>query len=177
MLGLVFTELMRFIELRHSADVLDVAGLDHDGAYTAVGNYPHQEALRLASAVAKVTEVDESELLLSFGRHLFERFRVIHPEFFVAGVDPYAFLEHVQHHIHLEVRKLHAEARPPSITTVREGENLVVGYRSHRPMALLAQGLIEGCIASYQSNLRVTNEGLDVPDGYAARFTLSPTGA
>lgn len=180
MLGLVVSELRRCIEERHSAEplagLLDLAGLQYEGSCTAVGRYPHDEALRLARA-ALMKEVDESELQFSFGGHFFGRFKLFHPEFSEADAGPYAFLESAQSHLQRAVSKLYVEAQPPSITTERQGEALVLGYRSQRLMALLAQGPIEGLSVNFQSDLRVQQESLDVADGYAARFTLSPAGA
>ena len=64
MKGIVFTEFLEMIEARHDGDFVDdlivTAGLPHDGAYTAVGTYPHTEMVALVvrySAMAGTPEI------------------------------------------------------------------------------------------------------------------------
>ena len=55
MLGIVFTEFMEMVEERFSPEVLDrimeQAAPANQGAYTAVGYYPHEEILALVVAL------------------------------------------------------------------------------------------------------------------------------
>lgn len=184
MLGLVFTELTGFIERHHSEDVVDevleAIGFDHDGAWTAVGNYPHEEALSVIVRAAEVLDEDPNAMVVHFGRELFGRFKELYPNFFGDVTTALDFLERVEDHIHMEVRKLYSEARTPRISTQREqlpeGESIHVDYSSHRPMALLAQGLIEGCIEEYGGEYVI--ERLDASeDGRNARFHVRPVAA
>lgn len=185
MLGLVFTELTLFIERHHSEDaverVLDAAGFEHDGAWTAVGNYPHEEALTLVVTAAEVLGADPNEMVLQFGRELFGRFKELYPAFFSDVATALDFLERIEDHIHTEVRKLYSEARTPSIATAREqlpeGEAMAVQYDSHRPMALLAHGLIEGCIAEFGADLVVERIDAEGSGGKSARFHVRPAAA
>ena len=178
MLGLVFTELMGFIERHHSEEaldrVLDVVGLDHDGAYTAVGNYPHEEALSLVLTAGEVLGEDSNKMVVDFGRELFGRFKVLYPDFFADVDGALSFLERVEDHIHTEVKKLYTESQPPRLTTARDDEAMHVDYASHRPMALLAQGLIEGCIAEYGNTHEVSRIDDDQHQGRTARFHVHP---
>ena len=181
MLGLVFTELTGFIERHHSEDVVDevlaAIGFDHDGAWTAVGNYPHEEALQVIVRAAEILEEDPATMVAAFGRELFGRFKVLYPNFFDDVTTALEFLERVEDHIHIEVRKLYSEARTPRIATQREqssdGESIHVEYSSHRPMAMLAQGLIEGGIEEYGGDYVI--ERLEASeDGRSARFHVRP---
>ena len=185
MLGLVFTELTLFIERHHSEDavdrVLEAAAFEHDGAWTAVGNYPHEEALGLIVTAAEVLGVDPGEMVVQFGRELFGRFKELYPAFFGDVSTALDFLERVEDHIHQEVGKLYPEAQTPRIATVREalptGEAMAVEYTSHRPMALLAHGLIEGCIAEFGADLVVERFDGAAGDGRSARFHVRPAAA
>ena len=118
-LGLVFTELTGFIERHHSEDVVDevlaAIGFEHDGAWTAVGNYPHEEALSVIVRAAEVLGEDPNTMVVAFGRELFGRFKVLYPNFFGDVTTALEFLERVEDHIHIEVRKLYSEARTPRI--------------------------------------------------------------
>jgi hypothetical protein len=48
-------------------------------------------------------------------------------------------------------------------------------YRSRRPLADLAEGMIRGCIAWFGDDVVVERRDLDAADGHAARFTLRAT--
>jgi hypothetical protein len=185
MLGLVFTELTMFIERHHSEDavdrVLEAAAFGHDGAWTAVGNYPHEEALGLVVTAAEVLGVDPQEMVVQFGRELFGRFKELYPAFFGDVTTAFDFLERVDDHIHMEVGKLYPEARTPRMETAREalpeGEAMALEYESHRPLALLAHGLIEGCIAEFGADLVVERHDGPEGDGRRARFHVRPAAA
>ena len=115
MLGLVFTELMQFIEDRHGEEtvdaVLDALALEHDGAYTAVGNYPHTEAVAFLSEVSAQRGEPLPEMIEAFGHHLFGRFNTLYPEFFEGVETSMDFMERVEDHIHTEVKKLYDHSR------------------------------------------------------------------
>ena len=68
MLGMVFTELIEMVESRFSpalADsVLRAVPLSNDGAYTAVGYYPHEEILALVGELSQRTGITEAERLV-----------------------------------------------------------------------------------------------------------------
>ena len=50
-------------------------------------------------------------------------------------------------------------------------------YRSNRPFATLAEGLIRGCIGHYGDPIDMQMEDLSSGEGTAARFVLTKTGA
>ena len=52
------------------------------------------------------------------------------------------------------------------------GGGLVMGYRSARPLADLADGLIRGCIEHFGEPIRVVREDLPGEPGTSARFVL-----
>jgi hypothetical protein len=49
-------------------------------------------------------------------------------------------------------------------------------YRSQRPLADFAMGLIQGCIAHYQEPIVVTMQDLSAGAGTSACFELTRTG-
>lgn len=150
MKGMLFTELIDFIE-RHSdiataEQIIDEANLRSKGAFTAVGNYPHQEMLQLVGSASSILHSSPQDLMRQFGNELFSRLYESHPEFFEENVNNAPlFLERIQQHIHDEVIKLYPDANPPSVLVSRNEGFLRVTYESHRPFALVALGLIEGC--------------------------------
>lgn len=58
-------------------------------------------------------------------------------------------LLHVNDHIHEEVKSLNPGAMPPRVDTHADGTDLVVEYRSHRPFAHIAYGLVRGAMRHF----------------------------
>jgi hypothetical protein len=157
--GLLFNELLDFVE-RHAGskmleEVLEEADLASGGAYTAVGNYPHEEAVSIVLKVAERLGASAPELMRQFGRELFPRFVMNYPRFFVGISDSRSFLRGIQTHIHDEVKKLYPDANPPGFDVDENSDCLTITYRSHRPMSMVALGLIEACIEHFGEELAV----------------------
>lgn len=161
MKGVIFTEFLDMVETKFSADmvddIIDDADLPSDGAYTAVGTYPHEEIVSLVASLSKASGLEVPVLIKIFGQHLFGRFYQLYPVFFLTGQDSFTFLESIENHIHVEVRKLYPDAQLPSFDTQRVGERkLIMTYRSTHPFADLADGLIAGCLAHFNTAANVT---------------------
>lgn len=177
-LGMVFTEFLEMVESRWSpalADQLLTATRPASGGtYTAVGNYPHQEMLALLGELARLTQQPVPLLVQAFGEHLFGRFLSLYPALFADRPDCFSLLASVDAQIHREVHKLYPNAELPTFTVeAQEPDRLVLGYRSARGMADLAEGLIRGCIHHYAEPLQLHREDLPHHDGQAgARFEL-----
>ena len=178
MKGLIFTELMDFIE-RHTSvpvaeTIIDEARLENEGAFTSVGNYPHPEAIKLVMSASERLGTPAADLMRQFGNELFVRLIDAHPQFFdQETADAFAFLSKVQSHIHTEVAKLYADSSPPSVRTSMEDGKMIVSYESHRPFAMIAMGLIEGCCAYFDDTLVVELQG--DPNAATSRATFSVT--
>lgn len=153
MKGVVFTEFLDFVEARCGLEVLDevllAAAPANAGAYTAVGTYDWREFAGLVAACAARSGGDPETLLREYGQHLFGALAASHPDFLVGCTGAADFLERVDDCVHPEVRKLHPDAELPSFSTLSTPAGLVLHYRSPRPFAALARGLIEGCLAHF----------------------------
>ncbi|HBR92854.1 MAG TPA: hypothetical protein DEA90_01670, partial [Opitutae bacterium] len=68
MKGMVFTNFLEMVEERYGIDmvdtIIDASDLPSNGAYTAVGTYPHTEMVSLLISLEKETGVTVSELLV-----------------------------------------------------------------------------------------------------------------
>jgi hypothetical protein len=108
---------------------------------------------------------------------MFERFYVLFPQYFKGIDSSFRFLEQIEDYIHVEVRKLYPEAELPSFEcdTSQPG-CLRLTYRSTRPFAALAEGLIRGCIAHFREDADVEVEDLSSGKGTAARFLITERG-
>jgi len=176
--GIVFTEFAEWIEHRWGVEVLDeihqASELRSGGAYTAVGTYDHEELVQLVVQLAVRTQCTVRDLLIEFGQHLFGRFAAGYPEFFKGVPSAFSFLERVEHHIHTEVRKLYPDAQLPHVDCEAAGDDsLTVIYRSARPFADLAEGLILGCLAHFGELVELERHDLESVRGTAVRFLLT----
>lgn len=177
MKGIVFTEFIELVEnafgLEVADQIIESSQLSTGGAYTKVGTYDHHELLRLVSNLSLQANVPVPELVNTFGQHLFKKFAVDYPVFFERAKGTFDLLESVQDVIHVEVRKLYPDAELPEFEVDRKTNEMVLTYRSARPFADLAQGLIEACIAFYGEPIELNRTDLDSAEGTASRFVMT----
>jgi hypothetical protein len=168
--GFVFSEFVDYAaNVFPTALDAELRGLRYDGAVA----YPHGELVDLVARVARATGVPGDELLRGFGSHLFARFAAIYPVFFFEIDSAFTFLGQINGYVHDEVQKLHPDAQFPRFACVRRSPaELEMEYRSSRPFADLAEGLIRGCIAYFDERIALTRTDLEARDGTAARFVL-----
>ncbi len=153
MKGVVFTQLLDHIESLHGPMFLEALlaklSLPSGGAYTSVGTYDSRELVAVIEALATQTGSTPAAVLREFGQRLFgalaERFRELVIQFPSAR----ALLEGVDGLIHPIVHRLYPDAELPRFVTHGDGPRLQLEYRSARPFASLALGLIEGCLWHY----------------------------
>jgi hypothetical protein len=175
MKGIVFTEFLEMVENTWSMDMVDAlierAGVV--GAYTAVGTYPHGEMRALIHALAEETGTPVSDLVRTFGKHLFVHFTQAYPRFFRGVTGSLEFLAGIEDIIHAEVRKLYPDASLPTFDIKRDPDRLVMTYFSNHPFADLAHGLIEGCADHFGDQAQVVREEPLPGSGALARFIVT----
>ncbi|MXU66563.1 heme NO-binding domain-containing protein [Oceanomicrobium pacificus] len=178
MLGIVFTEFSEMVEDAFSPEMLDQiiddCALDNDGAFTAVGAYDHETMLALVGALSARTGMSVEALEQAFGTHLFKQFQTRYGSFFEGVHSAFDMLKRIEDHIHFEVKKLYPNAELPHFSWTEDGQGrLHLSYRSVRPFAPLAGGLIAGCIAHFGEDITME----EVPDGedpaFATTFILT----
>ena len=174
MKGFIFSELIDY-----STDTFgdrldgDLRSLRYDGAAA----YPHHDLVDLVARIALATGVPGPELLRRFGAHLFGRFATLYPVFFVDLDSAIGFLSQINGYVHDEVQKLHPDAEFPHFACVQRPDGaLEMRYRSARPFADLAEGLLRGCVEWFGESIEVTRQDLAPADGTAARFVLRGAG-
>ncbi|OYU14399.1 MAG: guanylate cyclase [Alphaproteobacteria bacterium PA4] len=176
MKGIVFTELMGFLESQLgvvTADrIVGAAALPNDGAFTSVGNYPAGYALKIVEAAAAETGLPFERLLQDYGSYLYTSLVVLFPAIISHYRTAEDMLCHVASHIHEEVVILYPDARPPSITATADGDRLHVLYESHRPLAHLCFGLLRQCLVHFSDPRAITWQ--DGGSLHRARFVLAP---
>ncbi len=114
MKGIVFREFIDMVEQQFSFETADsiiaASSLSTGGAYTSVGTYPHSEMVSLVTNLSAQTGRPVPALLNHFGRHLFTRFTVIHPQYVRNYRSAFELLQQLDGNIHIEVRKLYQDA-------------------------------------------------------------------
>jgi hypothetical protein len=176
MKGIVFTEFIDLATAKFGEAVVDrvitESNLPSGAAYTAVGTYDHAEMMTMVRNLSQAMQVPVPSLLKDFGQHLFTRFAARYARFFAGIQSSFCFLSRIEEHIHVEVKKLYPDAELPSILCERRSENeMVLTYRSTRPLAAFAEGLMLGAIAHFGETVEVTKTDSAVDQTYA-RFEL-----
>lgn len=160
MKGVLFTEFLGLLEGEFGLDSLDeilnlaAPKLSTGGAYTSVGTYPHSELLALIEATLSITDGDLSVMLDAYADRLMHSFETSHPEFFSAHSDLVEFLLHVEDQMHAGVRKLYADANPPTLyVTQIDDKSMKLVYRSARPLSVVVQPLVRAAAKRYQTSV------------------------
>ena len=177
MKGIIFTELVRFMEKVQSPEfadqVISGAELPNDGAFTSIGNYPSEYALAMVGKASEASGIEGPELCRLFGVYLYDRFTILYPYIMESYKTAEALLTHVGSHIHAEVCVLYPDAKPPQIVAEVVGGTTIIRYESHRPMAAIAHGLVQGCMAHYQDTRQLEWDCAE--DSKSATFKISGT--
>lgn len=159
MKGIVFNLAEEVVSSAYSDEawdaVLDAAGVV--GSYTSLGNYSDDELARIVTAAAHLLGVDDSAVLRTVGEGAIPLLAHRYPHFFTAHRNARSLVLALNSIIHPEVRKLYADASPPSFNYQTQGENgVVLGYRSARRLCALAEGFVLGTAAWYGQTVTIT---------------------
>jgi hypothetical protein len=180
MKGVVFSEFLEMVERAFSPEMADeiilAADLPSGGIYTSVGTYDHGEMIALVAQLSERTGTPAADLVQTFGTYLFGRFVELYPAFFNGVGGTFDFLSQIEEHVHFEVRKLYPDAQLPTFTIDRpDRDTLEMVYRSRRPFADLALGLIRGCADHYGEAFAIEELDLSEDGRTHVRFTLRRT--
>lgn len=176
MKGVLFTELIELIEelmgLQFTNKVIEDARLENDGAFTAVGNYPYHELVKLLESLSSHAQNPKDAILKGYGECLFHR---LSPKYSVElrrYPNTFSFLQRLHDILKLEIYKLNPEATLPEIKThLLSPAALEIHYISDKSLSELVEGLIVGCISYFKEPIELMRENLS-PDGRNVRFLL-----
>ncbi len=177
MKGIVFVELIRMAEsvMGEEAvdDILDKVDLESDGAFSAVGNYPCRELLKIVDAVGVELGAPSEVLHRQFGHWMFGRFVDGYPVFFEGKKDGFDMLESIENEVHVEVRKLYPDVELPSFATERlEDGRFKMVYSSERPLHHFCHGLIEACLQHFKEDASIEMTERTMGKGFCAEFVM-----
>lgn len=135
-------------------DLLDDAGVAGD--YTALGTYPDDELIALVVAAAEKTGHDPGDVQRLVGRHALRHLVASIEDFVDLETSVFDFLSSVHTIIHVEVKKLDPNSKPPDIEPNQvSSDELQLTYRSERGLSPLAEGLILGAGDLFETPLSV----------------------
>lgn len=177
MKGLVFTTFYSHCEDRYGADLLEDiiedAQLPNKGAYTSVGTYPFEEMVALITALVKRTGQDMRTVLEEFGHSCFARWVQYVPTHF-EDKSLFDVLANIDDFHENEVRKLYPDAELPSFQVEsRSDQTLILRYRSCKPLADLAVGVIKGAADHLGEKIEVSYRPAIDSGGAYVRFDVS----
>lgn len=177
MRGLVFTEFFDMVESIFGPDMVDYLIENtqpaSQGAYTAVGNYDYAELAHMIKELSRQTGTDAEYLLTALGKHLGAQFARKFPQFFEETGNTLDFIKRLDKHIHFEISQIYPEAQLPKLKVVQNSvEDITLIYKSERPLADLAHGLILQVSHHFNEQLNIkinktTEKGL-----YCCTFNL-----
>jgi len=161
MRGVVFTEMIEFVEEAISFDVADkmieMAKLDNNGAFSQGGNYPFSDLVKLLAALSEITGKSKDELLFIFGQYLFSVLVKLYGKNIKEVGSSLDFIDSVEHYVHVEVKKLYPDADLPTFKTIQKDEKqLTLIYSSEKKLESLAHGLISSCGEYFGEKLTIT---------------------
>lgn len=176
MQGVIFTELIEMMEdlmgLDFTNKVIEDAHLDNEGAYTAIGTYPHQDMFKLMKSLSKYAGSSQENLLRSYGEYLFYRFSKPYAKELAESPNAFSFLQKLNDIVRMEVLKLDPKASVPLLSAKPIDVNTMeILYHSERKLGDLIEGLLTGCIGYYQEAIGIEREVLE-PDGSRMKFLL-----
>ena len=177
MKGIIFTEFLELVEREFGLDVLDqmLESAGDKGVYTSVGSYDHRDLVSLIISLSKLTKTSAEELQRVFGQAVFINLYNSLPDSAPIAdcKTTFQFIRQVENYIHLEVKKLYPDAKPPQFDFLSESEStLEFDYHSARCMPHVCLGLIQGCSNKLNEKLTIQMDNQST-DGSHVRFHLS----
>jgi hypothetical protein len=177
MKGIVFCELIDMVEAGHGLEVveemLEKVCPASQGSYSRVGTYDHRELVAYVGFLSERTGLPVAALQRAFGHHLMRRFVTDYSQFFVEPRNTFEFLATIDSTIHVEVRKLHADAELPRFSCAMRGsDSMELIYQSKRPFADLAHGLIEAAAQHYGETIAIERQDRSAEGETVVHFHL-----
>ncbi|EKO3916515.1 heme NO-binding domain-containing protein [Vibrio fluvialis] len=177
MKGIIFTEFLELVEDKFGLDVLDqvLEQAADSGVYTSVGSYDHKALVKLFIELSRVTGIDSNELQRVYGVSVFQSlYRTVPASANLSQVNScFAFIRHVEDYIHVEVKKLYPDAKPPRFLFIDESATEVsFDYQSARCMSHVCLGLLQGCADYFGEKIDVVMEPQS-EDLSRVRFTVT----
>ena len=176
MKGIVFTEFLELVEKKFGLEMVDTiiqkSNLDSGGIYTSIGTYSFSEMLSLLTNLSNITSISIDDLLFVYAEHFFTVIEKSYPDMLTRYKDPIEMLSSIEHHIHVEVRKIYHDAELPTFEVLEKTDNkLVMIYKSSRAMHHFGLGLMNKTFEYFNTKSDISLEKIK-EDGTIVKFTI-----
>ena len=177
MRGVVFTELIEFVEDKLGFDIADKmieqSKLDNGGAFTQGGNYPFKDMVKLLTSLSELTGKKPAELLEIFGEHLFGVLVKIYGKNIKENETALSFIDSVENYVHVEVKKLYPDVELPTFTTTyKDDKKIIIIYQSEKKLDAFAHGLIKACGEYFEEPLNIEKKIIS-EEPYQVEFSIT----
>ncbi|WP_297478876.1 heme NO-binding domain-containing protein [uncultured Photobacterium sp.] len=178
MKGIIFTEFIAIVEEQFGLEISQQM-FDHAndaGIYTTVGSYDHRQLIKLITSLSHITNIPAQQLQQTYGRLVFPTLLKNLPIPNIENDDTFSFIEKVERHIHIEVKKLYPDATPPKfIFSNKTQSTMTMDYHSARCMGYVCMGILEGCANYFNQSLTIAMQPMNTSQSHV-RFSLILTG-
>jgi len=174
MKGIIFSTFLELVErtfgLEICQDILDAN--NDEGIYTSIGNYDHLNLVKLIISLSNLTNISIQSLQRVYGKSTFINLLNSMPSLKLESKSTFEFITQVEEYIHLEIKKLYPEAKPPKFDIISNSEyEMTLDYISARCLSNVCFGLIEGCAEYFDEKINIQMHLIQA-DGAQVRFTL-----
>ncbi len=150
MKGMIFNLLEDFIVEGWGPErfekIMELCPVHAQVPYVGPGTYPDANLMSIIEKTTAELGLGNAEALRRFGRFAFPKLAQKFSVYTQNHRHPKTFLKAVDGVIHVEVRKLFANAEPPRITFEDPApDRLILHYNSRRQLCPFFAGLVEGC--------------------------------
>ncbi|ABV36365.1 conserved hypothetical protein [Shewanella sediminis HAW-EB3] len=175
MKGIIFSEFISLVEdkfgLETCQSMLDAN--EDPGIYTTVGTYDHRDLIKLINSLSKLTGISCADLQQVYGESVFNQLFKSMPELEGKYDSTFSFIKSVEASIHIEVKKLYPQAKPPRFNFISQSASeLVMDYHSARCLSHVCFGLINGCANHFNQTVTIDMAPLS-QDNSEVRFTIT----
>jgi len=174
MKGIIFSEFIELVEttfgLEVCQDMLDTN--DDEGIYTSTGTYDHLNLVKLIITLSKLTNISVESLQTIYGKSAFISLLNSMPSLKLESKSTFEFITQVEEYIHVEVKKLYPEAKPPKFDLISISEyEMTLDYISARCLSYVCFGLIKGCAEYFNEKINIEMHPIQA-DYSQVRFKL-----
>lgn len=163
MKGVIFNILEDFVIENWGEDALDSivdkCSLKTTEPFVGPKFYPDEDLVKIVSAACEATSLGLHDILRRFGRYSFPRLKSHCPVSLGHIKSAPELLSAVDKVIHVEVRKLSAEAEPPQFNFVKQEVGYNLRYSSERQLCPFVEGMLLAIGDAYVTNIRYNKIG------------------
>jgi hypothetical protein len=156
--GIIFSELQKYVEAKHSPEVWRTLLKESDignRLYVPFQTYPDQEAL--VATASRLTGQPAGAILEDFGEFIAPDLMNLYRSLVEPSWKTLDFLERTEETIHRVVRLKNPGAEPPELKVSRAAPNeVIITYTSPRKMCGVAKGIARGVARHYNENVTIT---------------------